>query len=98
MKTSIIKFRVSIMEKRIIQQRAKQANLSVSEFLRKAAFNKPIKQRLTDEEFEIYLGLQKFLNDLQRIKNFFAKGSYPKMSEAVIEMISKLKEHLKKIE
>lgn len=98
MKTAIIKFRVTVLEKKVIQHKAKKADLTISDFMRKTAFSKPIKKRLTEHEYEVYIMLRKYLNDLQRIKNFFAKGSYPQMSEAVIEMISKLQYHLKKIE
>lgn len=96
MRIRIIKFRASIMEEQVIKQIAKEAGLPVSEFLRKSAFNKTVKKRLTPEELEAYLLLKKYANNFKNISNLFAKGDYPKLRELTIETAELIKQHLKK--
>lgn len=50
MKNEVIKFRVSKIEKKIIEKKSKDAGLTTSDFLRRLAFEKKIKNRLTQEE------------------------------------------------
>ena len=52
MKSQIIKFRVTKIEQKIIQRKADRAGISVSEFLRRLAFEKEFKSRLSDDELQ----------------------------------------------
>ena len=53
-KSEFIKFRCSIYEKKMLYIRGKQSGLSLSEFCRRAIYEKEIKERLSDEQIDIY--------------------------------------------
>ena len=69
MKSQIIKFRVTKIEQKIIQRKADRAGISVSEFLRRLAFEKEFKSRLSDDELECYKTLSKYADNFRRISN-----------------------------
>ena len=54
-----ILIRISSFEKKLLQAKAEEAGMSVSEFLRAAALNKQIKPPPTSEQMEAYMLLKK---------------------------------------
>ena len=61
MKPKTLRFRVTNAEYYIIKNKAKQAGISTSEFLRATALNYDLSYKLTQDEIEVY----KLLNKLQ---------------------------------
>ena len=81
MNTEIVKFRVSKLDKKVIQHKAAKCGLSVSEFLRRAAFDKEIKTRLTEEEIRCYQTLSNYADNFRRISNLFKAGDVTVMKK-----------------
>lgn len=95
MRTETIRFRVSKLEKSIIQNKSKKCGLIVSEFCRNAIFDKRITYALTDEEIKIYNNLTRFINDFERLANYF-KHKDSILSNAVRQVAYDLKNELRK--
>ena len=68
-----IEVRCSNYEKKLLIIKAKKAGLSLSEFTRRAVFDKSIKERLSEEQIEIFKELVKFHNNLKRVGNLLLK-------------------------
>src|SRR5680860_744962 len=66
-KSECVKFRCSIYEKKLLKIKAKNSGLTISEFCRRAAFEKEIKERLSEDLIEIYKTLVKFHNNFKWI-------------------------------
>lgn len=98
MRNYIIKFRVSKIEKKIIERKARLAGLSVSEFLRRIALDKKIKSRLTDEEIDCYKTLTKYANNFRSISNFFKLGDVENTKIVTLETSKLIREHFKKLQ
>ena len=95
-KSEFIKFRCSIYEKKMLRIRAKQSGLSLSEFCRRAIYEKEIKERLSDDQIEIYKTLLKFHNNFKSIGNMFRKKD-PKLTNAVYKLADEIKSHLQNL-
>lgn len=95
-KSEFIKFRCSIYEKKLLRIKAKHSGLSLSEFCRRSIYEKEIKERLSDDQIEIYKTLSKFHNNFKSIGNMFRRKD-PKLSRAVYELADKIKIHLQNI-
>ncbi|WP_405198486.1 mobilization protein MbpA [Christiangramia sp. LLG6405-1] len=95
-KSEFIKFRCSIYEKKMLRVRAKQSGLSLSEFCRRAIYEKEIKERLSDDQIEIYKTLLKFHNNFKSIGNMFRKKD-PKLSGTVYKLAEEIKSHLQNL-
>ncbi len=98
MKNQFIKFRVSGIEKRIIEKKSEKAGLSVSEFVRRLTFEKDLKSRLTEEEIECYKNLAKYSDNFRRISNLFKLGDVTGMKQETLEASRLIREHLKKFQ
>ena len=98
MKNQFIKFRVSALEKRIIEKKSGRAGLSVSEFVRRLAFEKDLKSRLTEEEIECYKNLSRYADNFRRISNLFKLGDVTGMKQETLEASRLIREHLKKFQ
>lgn len=96
MKNEIIKFRVSKIEKKIIEKKSEKAGLSVSEFIRRLSFEKELKSRLNLEEIECYKSLSKYSDNFRRISNLFKLGDVTGMKKETLETSRLIREHLKK--
>ncbi len=96
MRTETIRFRVSKLEKSIIKNKAIKSGMIVSEFCRNAIFDKKITYALTDEELKIYNNFTRFINDFERLANYF-KYKDNILSNEVRKVAYDLKEELKKI-
>ncbi len=95
-KSEFIKFRCSIYEKKMLYIRAKQSGLSISEFCRRAIYEKEIKERLSDDQIEIYKTLLKYHNNFKAIGNMFRKRD-PKLTNAVYNLADEIKIHLQNL-
>lgn len=94
----MIKFRVSLLEKRVIQKKSKEAGVPVSEFVRRLALEKEMKTRLTDEEIECYKTLSKYADNFRRISNLFKLGDMTGVKEESIKVAEEIREHFKKFQ
>lgn len=97
MKSKRILIRVSNTEFYIIKNKAKQAGLTTSEFLRSLALEYNLSYKLTSEEIEIYKELNKFSDNFRRIGNLFKQGDTTKVKEVSIETAQLIREHLNRL-
>ncbi|WP_424495332.1 mobilization protein MbpA [Salinimicrobium sp. GXAS 041] len=95
-KSQHIKFRCSIYEKKLLKIKAKHSGISLSEFCRRAAHEKEIKERLSEDHIEIYKTLSKFHNNFKSIGNMFRKKD-PKLSREVYKLADEIKTHLQNV-
>lgn len=95
-KRETVKFRCSVFEKKLLVVKAKRSGLSLSDYCRKVAAEKEIKERLSEDHLEIYKSLLKFHNNFKSIGNMFRKKD-PKLSTEVYNLASEIKLHLQKI-
>ncbi|WP_246296748.1 mobilization protein MbpA [Winogradskyella vidalii] len=96
-KKALVKFRCSVYEKKLLSIKAAASGLSLSEYIRRAVFEKEIKERFKEEHIEIYKRLIKYHNNFKAIGNMYRKRN-PKLTEAVYELANEIKAHLKKIQ
>ncbi|MGJ8548386.1 mobilization protein MbpA [Winogradskyella wichelsiae] len=96
-KKALVKFRCSVYEKKLLSIKAAASGLSLSEYIRRAVFEKEIKERFKEEHIEIYKMLIKYHNNFKAIGNMYRKRN-PKLTEAVYELANEIKAHLKKIQ
>lgn len=94
-KNERIHIRVSMLDKRIIENKARQAGLSVSEFLCRCALGRKVSYKLTTEELGFYRMLTKYHNNFQRISNL-VKAKDTGLLENINHVVSLLKVELKK--
>ncbi len=95
-KRELVKFRCTVYEKKLLQVKAKRSGLSLSEYCRQVAAEKNIKERLSDDHWEIYKSLVKFHNNFKSIGNMFRKKN-PGLSKAVYALADEINIHLQKI-
>lgn len=95
-KRELVKFRCSVYEKKLLQVKAKRSGLSLSEYCRQVASEKDIKERLSDDHWEIYKSLMKFHNNFKSIGNMFRKKD-PRLSKVVYTLADEITIHLQKI-
>lgn len=88
-----ILFRCSILDKKIIRNKAKKTGLTVSEYCRKSALEKVLQQKLTEDEIEIYKMLVKYHNNFTSISNML-KQRNPKNYETIMDLVAEIKKHL----
>lgn len=93
-KSTYIKFRCTRFEKRLLQVKAKRANMSLSSYCRMAAMDDKIVERFTDEQIEIYKALVHYHHNFKRIGNMFKKRN-PKLQQEVYRLANDIKAHLK---
>lgn len=94
MKNKKIEFRCSLYEKKLLKIKAKRAGVSLSEFCRKSAMEKQIKERLTTEQIELYKMMVSYHNNFKSIGNLFRNKDssfYRKVNETADEIKSHLK-------
>lgn len=95
-KTALVKFRCSRYQKKLLLIKAKHSGLSLSEFCRRASFEKNIKERLSEEHIEIFKMLTKYHNNFKSIGNMFRKKD-PRLSKSVYQLADEIKLQLKKL-
>ena len=91
-----ILIRISSFEKKLLQAKAEEAGMSVSEFLRAAA--QQIKPPPTSEQMEAYMLLKNFLFNFSRISNAFKQKDYAHLHSEILEVKEEIMKHLKIIE
>jgi len=94
-KRALVKFRCSVYEKKLLNIKAKRSGLNLSEYIRRAVFEKEIKERFKEEHIEIYKKLIKYHNNFKSIGNMYKKRN-PKLTETVYDLANQIKTHLKK--
>lgn len=97
MKPKTLRFRVSNSEYYIIKNKAKQAGVSTSEFLRAVALDYNLSYKLTQEEIEVYKGLNKYADNFRRIGNLFKVGDSTRVKEVSVETALLIREHLNRL-
>ena len=95
MKKKRIELRLSSLEKAIIEKKAENSGLSVSEYCRRSALNQKIDYKLTNEELEVYKGLHEYKRNFTLIKNMF-KERNPDLVQVVQSTANKIEQHLKR--
>ena len=96
-KSAVVKFRLSLYQKKLLKVKAKRSGTTISEFCRKAAFEKEIKERVSEDHITAYRTLTKYHNNFKSIGNMFRKKD-PKLSAAVYALADEIKSHLKKLQ
>lgn len=91
-----LRFRVSLLEKEIIKNRAEKTNLTISEFCRNSIFNKRINYALSEEEEKVYKNLTRFNNDFERLANYF-KHKDSILSNEIRKVAQNMKDELRYI-
>ncbi|MDY7396299.1 mobilization protein MbpA [Aureibaculum sp. 2210JD6-5] len=94
-KSQIIKFRCTNFEKKFLKVKAKKCGLTLSEYIRKVAFEEKIIERLTDEQIDIYKMLVNYHNNFKSIGNMYKKRD-SNLSEKVHQLADEIRLHLKK--
>ena len=94
-KSQLIKFRCTTFEKKILIEKAKLCDLSLSEFLRRSAMEQTISERFSEDEIKAYKMLVKYHNNFKSIGNMF-RGKNEGLTKMVYEVAKEIKEHLKK--
>lgn len=97
MSNQFIKIRVTKLQKEVIKNKAHKAGLTVSEYLRRLAFEKEIRARLTPTEIECYKNLSKFALNFKNIANLFKKYDKAGVHKAALETAELIKTHLDKL-
>jgi len=90
-----LEFRVTPLEKAIIEKKAQHTGLSVSEYCRATALNQKLSTKLTQEELEIYKDLNKYHNNFTAISNLLKKKD-SKFYTEVVHTTNLIKKHLQK--
>jgi hypothetical protein len=94
-KSQLAKFRCTTYEKKILVEKAKLCDLSLSEFLRRSAMEQTISERFSEDEIKAYKMLVKYHNNFKSIGNMF-RGKNEGLTKMVYEVAKEIKEHLKK--
>ena len=100
-RTKYISFRVSNTEKKAIALAAKECNLSISEFTRRAALNMKVTLRFSPEEMEVYKDLHVYHRNFKSIGNLIKSKHFHKNDMTLYELeevIKLIKKHLVKFE
>ena len=96
-KRDLVKFRCSVYEKKLLNIKASSSGLSLSEYIRRAVFEKEITERFKEEHIEIYKMLLKYHNSFKSIGNMYRKRN-PKLTETVYDLANEIKSHLKRFQ
>lgn len=94
MKSTFINVYCSIYEKKLLKKRAARAGISLSQYLRAAALEKNIVERITPEQLEIYQMLIQYKSNFSRISDMFKKKD-PKLATEVEQLAEEIRSHLK---
>lgn len=99
-KEEFLKFRVTYWEKLAIQEKAANAGLKMSDYVRRCALSRTIPSLMTAEQVEAYKVLKDLEVKFKRIGNMYHDKNlrnYEELSREVSEVINQVKEHLKAI-
>lgn len=93
MKKSIVKFRVSTYEKKMLKKNAAHCGLPLSEYLRRVGLDQEIKPRLTEREVQFYKTLIQYANNFKSIGNMYSKKD-PNLKKEVWKVADLIKREL----
>ena len=93
MKTEIIKFRLSAEEKAKIEEQAAAANMTVSEYARKALLNRQVKNY--DNVIPLYMQIQRIGNNINQAVKLM--NTYKVLNEGDANYIIREFRHVKKL-
>lgn len=91
-RTSQISVRMTSMERKLIESKAKETGYSMSSFMVQSALGNSIKN-LSAEEKKAYIDLAKFHTNFSRISSLFKKKSA--ISDELQIVMAEIREHLK---
>lgn len=97
-KTLKIEFRIEQWDKKVIELRARQLNISISEYCRRCALNRELPLPPSEKQMDAYLLLQQYRGYFSRIGNMFMHRDFSSLLLEVEEVKNKISEHLKRIE
>ena len=91
--------RLSALEKEALELMASKTGLSVSEYLRRSAFNQSVSLRFSEEELALYKQLHEFRTHFLRISNLVKlhQGGAV-LLQAIDRLREKMEAHLQKFE
>ena len=94
MRNTYITFKVSKLEKKLLQKAAKESGLDLSKYLRNVGLNKNLRARLTDEELALFKELIKIHNGWKSIGNMYRKKN-PRLTSEIHQLADKIRIQLK---
>ncbi len=93
-----VRIRFTPLEKKAVELMAEKVGLSLSEYIRRAAFNREMKMRFTTEELVLYKQLHVFRNNFAAIANLVkSKGGSIELMTAITQLNEQMETHLKKL-
>lgn len=99
-KEEILKVRVTYWEKLAIQEKAANAGLKMSDYVRRCALGRTISSLMTAEQVEAYKILKNLEIKFKRIGNMYHDKNlrnYEELSQEVSEVVKQVQEHLNAI-
>lgn len=99
-KEEILKVRVTYWEKLAIQEKAANAGLKMSDYVRRCALGRTISSLMTAEQVEAYKVLKDLEVKFKRIGNMYHEKNlrnYEELSREVSEVVKQVQEHLNAI-
>ena len=91
-----IECRVTNTELLILKKRAKDAGITLSEYIRGTALNYTLAYKLSEDEITSYKNLTKLKNNFQNISNFMTYKTDKELKKAIKDIISLVNLHLNK--
>ncbi|MFV0522720.1 MAG: plasmid mobilization protein [Mangrovibacterium sp.] len=95
-RTRKIECRVSNLEKLVLQKKAQEAGVTLSDYVRTVALDYDLAYKLTADEVQCYKELTKLKNNFQNIANFMKYRASSELRTAIRETIEEVNKHLKK--
>ncbi|MDO1451523.1 hypothetical protein Q0590_34945 [Rhodocytophaga aerolata] len=94
-----VRVRFTPLEKKAVALMAEKVGLSLSEYIRQAAFNREMKMRFTTEELNLYKQLHIFRNNFAAIANLVkSRTESTELLIAIIQLKEEMEAHLKKFQ
>ena len=94
MKTNRIEFRVSLLDKTLLELQAEKCGLSLGEYLTSCGLSRQIVPLPGEERLGAYLQLKKFEVQFKYISNLIKNRQEKEVINAVANLSAELKEHL----
>lgn len=91
-----IECRVSNTELLILKKKAKQAGITLSEYIRGVSLNYQLAYKFTEEEIRSYKELTNLKSNFQRISNYMKYKATDELRTAILEATKLVDLHLKK--
>jgi len=92
-----VRVRFTALEKKAVELMAEKVGLSLSEYIRRSAFNREVKMRFTPEELTLYKQLHIFRNNFAAIANLVkSKAGSIELLTAIIQLKEEMEQHLSK--